>query len=81
MKGNLLQSVCVGCEQLGRQPVVVGCQPSIFIRNLLVLLLSPLLVCGKAPATDLISDSASLRGVSQWNMSLLLSREDMAIGK
>lgn len=74
VKGNLLKTDCIflGCEHLGREPVVVGCEPGIFLSEAL----SP---CLTWQSTRLIQPT--LIGVSRWNMSLLLSREGKATGK
>lgn len=77
VKENLLKTdgIYLGCEHLGKEPVVVGCEPGIsfFFSS------EALSSCPTWQSTRLIQPT--LIGVSQWNMSLLLSREGKAIGK
>lgn len=60
-------NVDVGCEQLGRRAVVAGSLPDAVI--------------SQSCPWQSNSKIFAIHPVSQWNMRLLLSREDMAIGK
>lgn len=64
-------NVDVGCEQLGRRAVVAGSLPDAVISQ----------SCPRQSDSKIFAIHPPLRAVSQWNMSLSLSREDMAIGK